>query len=132
MMKCAPSDPAKSAAARVRAKASARVSFDRRGQPAAPELRVEVQPGRDAVDVVLAERVTHLVEVLLPELLRVVELVAVDQVAEPVHGAANPLGRGLVRPLRLVAGGDESRHHRPEGPDPEAGLHPAFLLLLEP
>ena len=39
------------------------------------------------------------VDVLLVQLLRVVELVAVDQVAEPVDGAAHALGRRLARAL---------------------------------
>ena len=56
--------------------------------PPLPKRRVEVQPARDAVDVVAAERVADLVEVVARELLRVVELVAVDQVAE----AARPRG----------------------------------------
>ena len=117
MMKCAPSEPAKSAAAAC-GRRPPRALLVRRDQPATSEQRVEVEAGRDAVDVVLAERVAHLVEVLLVELLRVVELVVVDQVAEPVDGAMHSLGGRLARPLRLVAAGDESRHHRPEGPDP--------------
>ena len=55
-----------------------------RGDEASPaEARVEVQAGRDAVDVVAVECLPHLVEVLGREFLGVVELVAVDQVAEP-------------------------------------------------
>ena len=50
-----------------------------------------MQAGRDAVDAVAAERLAHLIEVLLGELLRVVELVVVDQVAEPVDRAAYAL-----------------------------------------
>ena len=61
----------------------------------------------------------RLVAVLLVQLLRIVELVAVDQVAETVDRTAHALGRRLARPLRLVPAGDEPRHHRPEGPDPE-------------
>ena len=62
------------------------------------------------------------------ELLRVVELVAVDEVAEPVDRATHPLRGRLAGPLRLVAARDEARHHRPEGPDSERGLHGSALL----
>ncbi len=94
-------------------------SVVRRHEPAPPEARVEVETRRHAVDVVLVERREYLVPVLLVQLLRVVELVAVDQVAEAVDRTAYALGSRLARPLRLVAAGDEPRHHRPEGPDPE-------------
>jgi len=72
---------------------------------------------------VVAERLAHFVEVLLGELLRVVELVAVDEVAEPLDGAPHSLRRRLACVLRLVAAGDEARDHRSEGPDAEARLH---------
>ena len=93
-----------------------------RGQRAAAEARVEVEPAGDGVDVVPAERFSDLVEVRLVELAGVVELVAVDQVAEAVDGAPHPLDRRLAGPLGLVAGRHEPGHHRPEGPDPEARL----------
>ena len=95
-MKFAPSSPAKSAAASVRRSASARTSRRRarRGRPS--EQRVEVEAGRDAVDAVTVERVAHLVEVLRRELLRVVELVVVDQVAEALDRAAYALRRRLA------------------------------------
>jgi carbonic anhydrase/acetyltransferase-like protein (isoleucine patch superfamily) len=83
------------------------------------EARVEVEAGSHAVDVVFAERGEDFVAVLLVQLLWVVELVAVDEVAQAVDRAAHALGRLLARPLRLVAARDEARHHRPEGPDPE-------------
>ena len=54
-----------------------------RGEAALAEARVDVQARGDAVDVVAVERVAHLVEVVARELPRVVELVAVDEVAEP-------------------------------------------------
>ena len=66
---------------------SARIGVD---QPAAAEARIEVQAAGDAVDVVTAERGAHVVEVVLGELVGIVELVAVDQVAEPGHGAVRP------------------------------------------
>ena len=72
-----------------------------RDQPAATEARVEVEPARDAVDVVRRKRVADLVDVLLRELARIVRLVAVDHVAQPVDGATNALGRRLVAVLRL-------------------------------
>ena len=69
------------------------------------EARVEVEPARDAVDPVAVERLAHLVEVLRRELLRVVELVAVDQVAEPLDCRPHACGRGLAGALGLVAAG---------------------------
>ena len=79
-----------------------------------------------AVDVVVRpERVADLVDVLLVELLRVVELVAVDQVAEPVDRAPDPLDRRLARVLGLVAARDEAGDHRRQRPDAEARLHAA-------
>src|SRR5581483_4038810 len=92
-------------------------------EAAAAEARVEVQTAREAVDVVAAEGGAHLVEVLLRQLLRIVELVAVDEVSEAFHGAVHALGGRLTGPLRLVAAGDEARHHRAERPDAERGLH---------
>ena len=84
-----------------------RLGADRRigvDEPAAAEAGVEVQPAGEAVDVVVgAERRADLVDVLLVELLRVVELVAVDQVAQPVDRAPDPLGGRLARVLGLVA-----------------------------
>ena len=90
-----------------------------RHEAALAEARIEVEARRHAVDVVLAERLENLVAVLLVELLRVVELVAVDEVAEAVDGTADPLGGRLAGPLRLVPARDEARHHRPERPDSE-------------
>ncbi len=60
-------------------------------EAAAAEERVEMEPGRDAVDAVLAQHPAHRVEVLLGELLRVVELVVVDQPVEPVDRPPHPL-----------------------------------------
>ena len=91
MMKCAPSSPAKFAAARVISRASARTPSSTEVEAALAEARVEVQAAGDAVDAVAVERLAHLVEVVLAELLRVVELVVVDQVAEPGDGAPHLL-----------------------------------------
>src|SRR5581483_2411917 len=42
---------------------------------------------------------------------------------EPADGAVHLLLDRLVRPVRLVAAGDEAGDHRAEGPDAERGLH---------
>ena len=94
-------------------------------EAAAAEERVEVEPGRDAVDAVVAQYPAHRVEVVLGELLRVVELVVVDQPLEPVHRPPHPLRRGLTGPLRLVAARHEARHHGAQRPDAEARPHGA-------
>ena len=125
MMKLAPSSPGE---ARRGDRAPLRLGPDvgvRRAEPAAPEQRVEMEPGGDAVDAVAVEGLADLVEVLLRELLRVVELVVVNELAEPVHRPPHPLRRRLAGPLRLIADGHEARDHRPEGPDAEAGPHVA-------
>jgi hypothetical protein len=83
------------------------------------EARVEVEPARDAVDPVAVERLAHLVEVRRCQLLRVVELVVVDQVAEPLDGGADLLRRRLAGELRLVAGRVEAGRHVAERPDSE-------------
>ena len=70
----------------------------RRREPAAAESWIQVRPGRDGVDAVIAEDTANLVEVLLGELLRVVELVVVDEVAEPVDGTADALRQSSHRP----------------------------------
>ena len=69
-----------------------------RHEPAAAEARIEMEPARDAVDAVAAERLPHRVDVLGRELLRIVELVVVDQLAEPLDRAADPVRRRLVAP----------------------------------
>ena len=103
--------------------ANGRIRVD---EPAAAEARIEMQPARQAVDVVVGpERLADLVHVLLAQLLRIVELVAVDQVAETVDRPPHPLDRRLPRALRLVAARNEARDHRPERPDAEARLHGA-------
>ena len=68
-----------------------------RDEPAAAEARIEMEPAGDGVDAVFAECLANLVDVLGRELLRVVELVVVDQVAEPVDRAAH-LARPSTRP----------------------------------
>jgi hypothetical protein len=88
-----------------------------------------VEAGRDAVDAVAVEGRPDLVDILLGELLGVVELVVVDQIAQPPDCAPHAVGGRFPRPLRLVAAGDEAGDHRPEGPDAEARLHSAALRL---
>ncbi len=92
-------------------------------ESASPEARIEVQAARDAVDAVLPEFLADRLEQLRVQLLRVVELVVVDQPLEAGDGAPDAGGHVLVRPLRLVPAGHEARHHRPEGPDPETRAH---------
>src|SRR5215470_9759874 len=82
-----------------------------------------MEAGGDAVDVVAVESVANGVEVVRRQLLRVVELVPVDEVAEALDRAAHLLCRRLADPLRLVAAGHEPRDHRSEGPDSETRLH---------
>ena len=94
-----------------------------RGQPALAEARIEVQAAGDAVDAVAVERRADLVEVVAAELVGVVELVVVHQVAEAVHRAAHLLGRRLRAVLGLVADGHEAGDHPAQRPDPEARLH---------
>jgi hypothetical protein len=77
------------------------------------EAGVQVRPGRDRVDAVLPEHGAHLLEVVLRELLRVVELVVVDEIAETLDRASDALGHRLAGPLRLVAARNEARDHRP-------------------
>ena len=96
MMKWAPSSPEKSTASSVRFTASCPRRVVGRHEPALAEARVEVEARRHAVDVVPAERVEHLVEVVLVQLLRVVELVAVDEVAQAVDRA--PTRSAVVSP----------------------------------
>ena len=128
MMKCAPSsagevDRLERAADRLVAH---RVVG--RAESALAEERVEVQAARDAVDVVAAERRAHRVEVLGDELLRVVELVAVHQVAEALDGAARPC-RPSARPPTAAGSrpGTNRVDHRPEGPDSQTRLHRSSL-----
>ena len=59
------------------------------------------------VDVVAAERFADLVQVVLVQLARVVELVAVDQVAEALDRAAHLRGHRLV--ARAPAGSRRAR-----------------------
>ena len=63
---------------------------------ATAEAGVEMEAAREAVDVVSVQCIADLIEVLLRQLLRVVELVAVDQVAEPVDRAPDALRHRLA------------------------------------
>ena len=89
----------------------------RRDEPALAEPRVEMEPRRQAVHVVPVECASDLVDVPRVQLLRVVELVAVDQVSEPLDRPSHSLGGRLAGPLRLVAARDEAGDHRAERPD---------------
>jgi hypothetical protein len=98
-------------------------------QPASAEARIQVQPARDAVDVVTRQRFADRLEVGGRELIRIVELVAVDQLPEAGDCAVHLLGHRLavVRVLGLIATRDEPRDHRSERPDAEARLHRFWL-----
>ena len=124
MIRCAPSEPANAAASRTIRRASLAQLGIGVDEAAVGEPRVEVQAAGDAVDVVAVERRLDVVEVVVRELVGVVELVAVHQVAEPLHRPVDLLGHRLgdVVVARLIAAGDEPRDHRPERPDTEAGL----------
>ncbi len=84
-----------------------------------------MQARREAIDVVSVECVAVLIQVFLRQLLRIVKLVPVDQIAETLDGAANTVDGRLVREVRFVASGHEPRSHRTERPDSERGLHVA-------
>ena len=88
----------------------------RRRESSAAEQRIQMRAGRDGVDAVLSERRTHFVQVLLGELLRVVELVVVDEVVEPAYGARHLEGGRLAGMLGLISARHEPGHHRPERP----------------
>src|SRR5205823_6671263 len=85
-----------------------------------------VEASRECVDVMTVQGRPHLVEVVGRQLLRVVKLVTVDQVAETLDRSANAVGGRLARELGLVARRDEPRSHRAERPDSEWGLHDAL------
>ncbi len=101
-------------------------------EPAATEAGVEMQPARDAVDVVAVQRRADLREVVRRELIGVMKLVPVDQLAQPLDGAVDLVGHrlGVVAVLGLIAAGHKAGDHRPEGPDAEARLH-RFSLSAE-
>jgi hypothetical protein len=82
-----------------------------------------MRSGRDGIDAVAVERRPHVVQVLLGELLRIMELVVVHQVAEALDSSAHALHCRLAGALGLVPTGHEAGDHRPEGPDAERGLH---------
>src|SRR3954447_16813755 len=87
-----------------------------------------MQAACDAVDAVALERLLHLFEVLGRELLRVVELVVVHQVAEPLHSRSHFRRGARSRELGLVPAGIEPGRHRSECPDAQARLHVSLLL----
>ena len=91
MIICAPTEPAKSAARERLVERLAADRVVRRREPALAEARIQMRARGDGVDAVPAERAADLVEVLLGQLLRVVELVVVDQVAEAGDGPAATL-----------------------------------------
>ena len=76
------------------------------GSPDADAPGVEVETGADRVDPVAVERVADLVEVVVRELGRVVELVVVDQVAEAFDRRAHLVRGRLAGQFGLVAGRD--------------------------
>src|SRR4051794_13225646 len=82
-----------------------------------------MQARGDRIDAVPAECRPYVVEVFAIQLARIVELVVVHEVAEPLDGAMHLLCDRLVPMLRLVAAGNEARHHRAERPDTERSLH---------
>jgi hypothetical protein len=69
------------------------------------------------------ERVAHLVEVVLRELLRIVELVVVHEVTEAGDRARHLHRSRLADVLGLVAARNEARDHRAESPDSERSPH---------
>ena len=109
---CAPSSPARSIASlRQAQRLRARRVVGRR-EAALREARVEMEAARDAVDAVAVERLLHLLEVVGRELLRVVELVVVHQVAEPLDCRPHLLRGARTCEVGLVAAGIEPRRHR--------------------
>ncbi len=99
-----------------------------RRETASSEAWIEVKPGADAVDVVPGKRGLHLGKVLLVQLLRIVELVAVDHLAETRDRSPHPLNGCLVGVLGLVADRYEARHHRSERPDAKTRLHRCSIV----
>ena len=81
------------------------------------EAGVEVEAGREAVDVVPVQCVADLVQVLLRQLLRVVELVAVDQVSETFDSLPHACSGRFAQPLRLVTARHKACDHGPKRPD---------------
>ncbi len=113
---CAPTDPANSAARRASSSAAARTSSAGDERPPFPNSGFRCVPVAIGVDAVPVECGADLVEVLLGELLRVVELVVVHEVAEPHDGTRDLHGRRFSCVLGLIPAGDEARDHRPECP----------------
>src|SRR5258705_6879352 len=88
-----------------------------------------MEAARDAVDAVPVERLLHRFEVLAVQFLRIVELVVVHQVAEPLDGRPHLLDGRRLRQFRLVAAGIEPGGHPAERPDTKTRLHPKLLLV---
>ena len=96
-----------------------------RGTPLTAAHRMAHRVLRRAAVVRLAAQVrghVGLLEVLLVQLLRIVEFVAVDEIAEPLDSTPHAVRGRLARKLGLVAAGNEARHHRAERPDAQARL----------
>src|SRR3974390_178695 len=86
----------------------------------------------DAVDAVPVERFANRGEVVGRQLLRVVELVIVDQVPETPHSRPPLFDRRDPAQLWLVSAGVEPRGHPAERPDSETRLHAPTLSLPRP
>src|SRR5512133_1436653 len=70
-----------------------------RHEAATAEAGIEMEAGREAVDVVSVQCVADLVQVLLGQLLRVVEFVAVDQVSETFDSFLYACSGRFAQPL---------------------------------
>ena len=81
------------------------------------------EPAREAVDPVPIERGLNLLQVVALDLLGVVELVVVHQLAEALDGGSHLGCGGRARKGRLVTARVEPGGHRSERPDTEARLH---------
>src|SRR6266404_3723872 len=95
----------------------------RRAEAAPAEARVQMQTGGDAVDPVPRQRLLHLGQIVLPQLLRIVELVIVDQVSETRDRRPHPRRRRCPHQLRLIPTRIEPRRHPTKRPNAERSLH---------
>ena len=89
----------------------------RRDEAASAEARIEVHTTCKAVDVMPVQGAADLVQVVLRQLLRVVELVAVDQVSETLDSLPYACSGGFAQPLRLVTTRHKACDHGPKRPD---------------